>query len=349
MNQFIIFALPRSRTAWTARFLTYGGWFCGHDELQHMRSLADIASWCSQPLTGTVETGASHWWRLLDKYAPETKVAVIRRPVPEVMESLRKVGCAGPGVEAELRRQDRKLDQIEKRIPGALPVAFADLAKEDTCARLFEHCLPFKHDHAWWEEISPVNIQIHFPALMRYCTAYKPQLDKLGAMATQKVRSGMTFRRTEPPPGMTFQVEPFRTSYPDAVHLFREHLARTDQRPDDFSRKNIPLIQKADDLGMAQVLTARSNGRMFGYLLTFISPTFDNQTEKIGTQSVFFASPDCPGLGLKLQRESLRLLKEKGVHEVQFRDARREGLPVGTLFRRVGAQPFGEMLNLRLD
>ncbi len=30
MRPFVVFGLPRSRTAWLSRFLTYGDWVCGH-------------------------------------------------------------------------------------------------------------------------------------------------------------------------------------------------------------------------------------------------------------------------------------------------------------------------------
>ena len=77
---FVVFGLPRSRTTWLSRFLTYADWVCGHDELRHMRSMDDISAWFSQPCTGTVETSGAASWRLLDTTAPGARVAIVRRP-----------------------------------------------------------------------------------------------------------------------------------------------------------------------------------------------------------------------------------------------------------------------------
>ncbi len=142
MPPFAVFSLPRSRSAWLSRFLTYGEWSCGHEEIRNLRSIDDIKLWFSQPNTGTVETAGAPWWRTMLKFAPDTKVVVVRRPVEEVFDSL----MALPGVTFDpavlmplLYKLDCKLNQIEARIPNELSVRFADLADEAVCARVFEH------------------------------------------------------------------------------------------------------------------------------------------------------------------------------------------------------------------
>src|SRR5690348_11556095 len=118
MSSFIVYALPRSRTAWLSRFLTYGEWACGHDEARHLRSVEDIKSWFAQPNTGTAETAAAPFWRTVQHISPDTKVVVVRRPVEDVLESLMRLAPFDRvQLEAHLRRLDRKLDQIEKRVP----------------------------------------------------------------------------------------------------------------------------------------------------------------------------------------------------------------------------------------
>ncbi len=88
---FVIFALPRSRTAWLSRFLSYGEWFCGHEELRHVRSLDDVRAWFSQGQIGTAETAGAPWWRLLERFAPYSPVVIVRRPVDEVVDSLARI------------------------------------------------------------------------------------------------------------------------------------------------------------------------------------------------------------------------------------------------------------------
>ena len=70
---------------------------CGHDELQHMRSLDEIQTWLTQPMAGSAETLAAPYWRLLKKLAPTAKVVVVRRPVAEVVKSLLELETFGAG------------------------------------------------------------------------------------------------------------------------------------------------------------------------------------------------------------------------------------------------------------
>lgn len=352
MTPFIIYALPRSRTAWLSRFLTYGEWVCGHDELRHCRSLDDVKTWLSQPCTGTVETAAAPYWRLAETYAPGARVVVVRRPAPEVVDSLLRLG--GPAdrelLTYEMRRLDRKLEQIERRIPGALSVSFADLERQETCARVFEHCLPYKHDPSWWSALAPINIQINFMALMRYCTAYRAKFEKLAGHAKQQTLLNMARRPVREADGLSIQVEPFEDFYRDGERLFKEHLLATDHEVDGYTRKNLPLMRRMDELGCMQIVTARSNGRMFGYLMSIIGPSLEDENIISALHMTSFASKDFPGLGLKLQRAAAGFLRQRGVTELFMRSGvRGSGPKMGALYRRLGAEEFGQLFRLELE
>jgi hypothetical protein len=248
-----------------------------------------------------------------------------------------------------MQRLDRKLEQIERRVPGVLSVAYAGLNDEAVCARVFEHCLAMPHDHAWWAAVSAVNIQINMAHLIRYYNAYAPQIEKLAKTAKHRILADMT-RAPHDMDGVTFQHEPFREFYRDAAPLFAEHLVQTGQSPDDHELKNLPALEALDDAGMLQTITARSNGRMFGYLMTVVGPTLDAPDVKQGWHTIFFASPDMPGLGMKLQRASLAALRERGVDEVVMRAGHRGSGPrLGTIYRRLGAEEFGQLYRLELN
>ena len=348
MRPFVVFALPRSRSAWLARFLTYGDWLCGHDELRHCRSLEDVSAWLSQPCVGGCETTAAPFWRLL---RPDVRVVTVRRPVPDIITSLRATGLAFEDAVMTrlIERLERKLDQIEARRPGVLSVSYDDLASEAGCARVFEHCLQAPHDHAWWAAVSPLNIQINMHHLMRYYVAYQPQLEKLAKIAKHRIVAGMMRDATEMD-GVTFQCEPFRSFYRDAQPLFAEHLVQTGQSPDDHARKNVPLLERLDDDGCLHVFTGRSNGRMFSYLLSVIAPSLDSPDEMLAEQTIFFADPSWPGLGMKTQRAAIADLRARGVNRVLMRAGHRGSGPrLGTMFRRLGAEPFGSLFTLPLE
>lgn len=349
---FIGLALPRSRTAWLSKFLTYGEWTCGHEELRHMRNLDDVRSWVDQPNTGTIETVAAGSWRLLSKMAPDAHILVIRRPVKEAVESM----MALPGLTFDreglakgLQAFDRKLEQIEARM-RCLSVRYEDLNREQTCRLIFEYCLPYKHDHDHWKALAGINIQADMRAMVKYMTAFRPQMDKLAKIAKHRMLADLAIREPVLPDGITIQSEGFDTWLRDARGLFDEHLVQVGEAPGDWQNKNIPLMRVLDQNGLMQVTTARSNGRIFGYLMTLISPSLTSEKVMSATNTTFFASKDIPGLGMKLQRAAIRSLKARGVDEVFMQaGVRGSGPRIETMYRRLGAEDNGQVFRLALS
>lgn len=351
MSNFVVLALPRSRTAWMSRFLTYGNWLCGHDEIRHARSLDDLHAWLGMERTGTVETSGAPFWRWLTAARPDARIAVVRRPVDEVVASLMalNIGFDRAVMTKAMVMLDRKLSQIVARVPGVLALDYSDLATEAGCARLFEYCLSVSHDPGWWAAVSAVNIQISMPHLLRYYQAHRAQLDKLTLQVKHRIVAGMGSRTHPDADGVTFQVEPFRSFYADAELLFREHLVQTGQSPEDHAAKNLPLMATLDDLGVLQCLTARSNGRMFGYLMSVIAPSLDSRDAIQAEHTIFYASPDIKGLGMRLQRAALDTLRARGVTDVIMRAGHRGSGPrLGTFYRRLGAEEFGQVYKLQI-
>ncbi len=346
---FIIYALPRSRTAWLARFLTYGDWFCGHDEARHLRSMEDVKSWLSMDNTGTVETAAAPFWRTVHR--PDVRVAVVRRPIEEVLASLERV--TGPvdvaAVTRMLKRADRKLDQIEHRT-GCLSVSYADLLTEEGCARLFEHCLPYKHDHAWWAALAPLNVQVNFPASVRHYFAHEPQIKRMAAQA--KVLTLAEFDRTRQfhePDELSIKEDTFDNFYRDCQHLFAEHLTKVGEAPDNFERKNLDLYRKLETAGALQVMVARCNGKAFGYRVTLVSQSLDDPNTTSAFPTTHFASPAFPGLGRQLQRASQAALRAHGVTEAFLHaGSRGDGPRLGPIYERMGAVEHGRLYRLKL-
>lgn len=347
---FVVFALPRSRTFWISRFLSYGGWTCGHEELRHLRGLDDIRSWLSLPLTGTVETAAAPFWRLLRQWRPDARVATIRRPVMESHGSLMRMGIAfdAPRLLWALRRLDAKLDQIERRCPDVLRVDYGELRTQEACQQLFLHCLSqtVQPDPSWWQALAPVNLQCDLAAMLRYMAAHRPQLDKVAKQAGHRIIAGMK-PLEDVFDGVVFQEESF-ASFNDAIPLFREHLVLTDQAPDDYLKKNLPLFRQMDAIGALHVQTARSNGRLFGYLVSIVFPSLDSPDVLQAEHTIFFASPAIKRLGMRLQRAAVESLKAKGVTKVLMR-TRQDNARLATIYRRLGAEPFGEMYRLEVE
>ena len=347
---FVIFALPRSRTAWLSRFLSHQDWHCGHDELRHMRQLEDVRSWLSQPQTGAVETAGAPYWRLALEMRPDLRVVTVRRDPEEVAESIVRCGLSSDIDQAvrAMRRLDHKLGQIERRT-GARSYRFEDLAREDTCADLFEHLLPYTHDSARWRVLDAENVQINVPALKRYVAAHRTQIERLGAIARQKSLALLASGRAHIAQGLTIGFEPLADLLRDGAALMREHMAEVGESPDNLGCKNFGLLLAHDEAGALQVTVARSNGRVFGYLVTCIGESLEAPGRIWACHTAFHASPDYPGLGLKLQRRAAEGLRDRGVYEVVMRaGVRGAGERVSALYRRIGAEPFGDYYRLQL-
>ena len=234
---FVVFAMPRSRTKWLSTFLAYGDWQCGHDELRHCRSLDDVASWLAQPFTGTVETARGGVLAPVAGGCARGHAAASGGRRGGFAAARGLVFDDAP-MTAMLRDTERKLDQIEGRLPGVLAVSFDDISTEGSgCARVFEHCLGLPHDHAWWAACDPVNIQIDLSHLTRYFAAYRPQVKKLVKIAKRMCIAGMK-RAPREADGVTFQHEPFRRFWDEARPLTSEHAIQAGEAP-DYRRHSI--------------------------------------------------------------------------------------------------------------
>jgi hypothetical protein len=349
MPPFIVYALPRSRTFWLSRYLSYGDWACGHDEIRHLRSLDDVHSWFSQPCIGTVETAAAPWWRLVQKMRPDIRTLVIRRPVTEVVASLARYGV-DPAISRTLMgRLDRKLDQIEARVPGVLSIGFNELASEEGCARAFEHCVPYRHDPEWFALMAPRNLQLNLAVLARYMLAHQPQHSKLVAIARRQSLVNMGPREVIRRDDVTLQQESCEVWFRDGKRLFEEHSIQLGESPDGYLRRNWPLMDAMDRGGGMQIVTARCNGRMVGYYVCYIAPATEDASLTSAMHISIFVSKDFTGLGLRLQRASLAKLREKGVGEICFRAGiLADGARMGAIYQRAGAEHIGQMYRLSL-
>jgi hypothetical protein len=167
-SPFIVFALPRSRTAWLAQYLAYDGRIVGHDIAPKSDSIEGFFSAFDNGMSGTVETGAMMGWRLFRERFPEAAIAVIRRPVQDVKRSLGQFGIFPR--EGDLEAKDAILDEIAREA-GVLSVSFFGLYNEIIRRSLFEHCLPCWWDQQWDKKLAALNIQIDVMDAMKKVAA----------------------------------------------------------------------------------------------------------------------------------------------------------------------------------
>lgn len=189
---FVVYSLPRSRTAWLSHFLTYRDWKCHHEAAITFRDPSEISSFFAGR-TGAVETAAAQGWRLIDYHVPNIKSVVIRRPTKDVIKSMMAVDLGGVATYDEARLWkimeygNRMLDQIAAR-PGTLVVDHDALDEESTCSRIFEFCLPYVFDRNWWLAKRVQNIQVDVKSVILYYHKNRVEIERFKSRCRAELR-----------------------------------------------------------------------------------------------------------------------------------------------------------------
>lgn len=189
---FIVCTLPRSRSAWVARFLTYRDWTCRHEYAVQLREPEDIRRVFATPNTGAAETAAAQAWALIKYYVPSIRTVVIMRPVADVVKSVLLAGAmVGVSYDVPLLWRNMEYGQrCLKRIaanPGVLCLHYDDLDQESGCGRLFEYCLPYEWDADWWRRWRDVNVQVDMREHFRYYFEHRTEIELLKSMLKREM------------------------------------------------------------------------------------------------------------------------------------------------------------------
>lgn len=181
---FIIHGLGRSRTAWLAAFLSYGKWNCLHEQAVHLKTTDDVRKFLSRPRTGYAETAAHFGWPLIVRVRPDVRQVVIARPVREAMKAMAArydqdgIPFDRPKMEAIFQRANKTLGKISG-LPNTLTIPYDALETEDGCKLIFEFCLPYKWDCAWWLEMRDQFVESDLAGFVDRFNAERPRVDDL--------------------------------------------------------------------------------------------------------------------------------------------------------------------------
>lgn len=253
-------------------------------------------------------------------------------------------------LEDNMKRLNGKLDQVEARYHNCISVNFDELGDFEVCDVIFQHCLGFNLSQQWFDYWNAVNVQIDMDAAMRYVWTHVLPLARLNYAAKHQMMADM---QSKPRPnmndGLVIAEEKFPASFKEAQSMFEDHCVAVGEPPDEWMRNNIELLYQMDAVGKLQILTARSNGQLFGYLVTMLGAELDNAAIKSATHTLFYASDRWPGAGLRLQREALVRLRQKGYSEILMRSGFNGGDRVETLYKRIGAKFDGKIFRIMLD
>lgn len=328
---FIVFGLPRSRTFWLSRFLSYGRWTAHHDLPVICNRMQDLAAVLRRPNTGTVETGLSRAAPWLREILPDARIAVIRRSPAAVHASAAAKGWEVPL--AYLEAEDARLAAIASR-PGVLSVDF-DAMDEAACKRLFEHCLGRPFDADWYRRMAPQNIQLDLDERRR-------EIDKDALEALfHEIGAHITIER-----------ESFASLYRDGQTLFAEHFQETRAGEAEPFDPDVDLARALEAEGRLVAIAARCPALgMLGYLVSLVTPSLERRGHLDAHQNIFFVTKGLRGrLGIQLHAAMRAELKRLGVHKLIMRaGVRGSGPKQAALFERLGATHIGGLYSLSLE
>jgi len=157
---FFIVGLPRSRTAWTATWLTtIPGVRCYHDGLRGVRSIEEYRAKLERPgLVGDCDSGLLLCWRQIEKLYPTSPWVVITRDPKAVTRSLARLSV--PSAREVAAKGFEELRALSAAFPEErlLILASSDLDDPEAAERICAHIgAPFRVEH--WRAFRPILIE----------------------------------------------------------------------------------------------------------------------------------------------------------------------------------------------
>lgn len=165
-QSFMVVGLPRSRTAWLAKFLTYRKQVCVHEPSLHWADMADLGLWLAKKegASDSMLTWLAHDAKRLRVDLP---IIVIRRNRSEVLESIKKLDYkTADYLPWYLKRLDERLDRIEDELQ-CFATSFQSLHSPTVCGRIFRMCLGEKMPAGWWERWRDENVQANITETLK--------------------------------------------------------------------------------------------------------------------------------------------------------------------------------------
>ncbi len=158
---FVILGTPRSRTAWLAKFLTWGRWTCDHEPSMRFLDVTDLAAQLTLPHHGISDSALTLKWRDVLCVCSRVRVVVVHRPLDEICRSLAGAGfpqgvASFPALYMRLKTE---ISDLQQNV-ATLDVPFATMARKDVAAAIFRHCLGVEMPEEHWQAWKDQNVQV---------------------------------------------------------------------------------------------------------------------------------------------------------------------------------------------
>lgn len=156
MRPFLVVGTPRSRTAWLAKFLSYGGRECLHEPSLRFSSSDCLKLFLQNDAAAASDSMMTFLCHQARSIRQDCIVVSVRRPLAEVRESFARLGLTV--ADWFLQMLDDRVEMVEEDLAN-LSVRFSDLEDEKVCKDIFEGCLRTQFDKSWWRSMKDLNIQ----------------------------------------------------------------------------------------------------------------------------------------------------------------------------------------------
>ena len=289
---FVIMSLPRSRSKWLSELLSFAGHRVWHDTLVECASLEEFAEQFRAGLDGCVETGAMVGWRALRKLVPELRLAVVRRPVEQVYESLRAKNWPVPA--AELERRSVMLDEVAK-LEGVFVLEYVQLSQYVPLAILTRELLGEALPQERFDEFAERRVEIDLVARAATLAA--------GATRIRKLKQEATMIEARLPRELEVEVCSWGELAADIDELAAAHYDEVSAGEGAPLTLNKPYFEILAQNGALLCVSARHKGKLIGYIMLTLAPSAEHEGELEAAQGPWYVVPGSP---LRLGRYLLR-------------------------------------------
>jgi len=143
---------------------------------------------------------------------------------------------------------------------------------------------------------------------------------------------------------LIYRLETWAEYYRDCQELWKEHYEEIAVDKDRMPMMaDVEYYEACDRVGYLQIMTARDDGKMAGYVITLVKGHPHYASVLCGFEDMYFLSKPYRGgwTGVRLITEALKRLKARGVRKVFFHTKAFKNL--GPLFERLGFKKTDEI------
>lgn len=154
----LVIGTPRSRTAWLSAMLSSPGRVFLHEPAAAWAGLADMCAFLDRH-GAACDSGLSLFWQDVVAHRPDCRIAVILRPVEEVISSLIHLGVPVSVATWDVVRKIYAAASEAAMHKGTFLASYADLQSNLVCANLYRFMHGYEPPVGWIRHWQKLHVQ----------------------------------------------------------------------------------------------------------------------------------------------------------------------------------------------